>query len=113
VFNPYDKAHELVRAIQKSDIYHDYIKAKHLVEEKPKYKEKILNFREKQMKLNYAQVFGEEVAEETIKEISLEYAKLNQVEEIARFMNAESQFIQMFNDIQKIIHDSLQVDFEQ
>jgi len=113
VFNPYDKAHELVRAIQESDIYHDYIKAKHLVEEKPEYKEKILNFREKQMKLNHAQVFGEEVAEETIKEISLEYAKLNQVEEIARFMNAESQFIQMFNDIQKIIHDSLQVDFEQ
>ena len=59
------------------------------------------------MEVNRAQISGEEIDGEKIKELSLEFAKLNQNKDIAAFFNAEAEFINMFNDIQKIIRQSL------
>ncbi len=108
--NPYDRAHELARAIRDSDIFRGYIAAKNEVEEKADYKEKIFKLREKQMEINRAQVFGEEPAPALMQELTLEFAKLNQQKEIASFFEAEARFIQMFNDIQEIIQSSIKND---
>ena len=108
--NPYDKAHELARAIKESDIFRNYMKAKEQIDKKPEYKEKILQIREKQMEINRAQVLGEELAAGLIQNLTLEFAKLNQYREIASFFEAEARFIQMFNDVQEIIQKSVQED---
>lgn len=108
--NPYDKAHELARAITRCDIYQQYLEAKRKVEKDPKNKEAIVNMRNKQMELNRAQILGEDLSQETVNQLTLEFAKLNQNEEIAAFFKAESSFIQMFNDVQEIIQKELEKD---
>ena len=108
--NPYDKAHELARAIKESDIFRSYIAAKNELEEKPEYKEKIYKLREKQIEINRAQVLGEEPAPQLMQELTLEFAKLNQKKEIASFFEAEGKFMQMFNDVQEIIQKSIKDD---
>ncbi|MGI6453405.1 MAG: YlbF family regulator [Syntrophomonadaceae bacterium] len=109
IANPYDKAHELARSIINSSIYANYIQAKERVEKQPEYREKIFNFREKQMRVNRAELLGEELPETLVHELSVEFAKLNRTKEIADFFQAEQSFIRMFSDIQEILHKSLQV----
>lgn len=110
IINPYDKAHELARAIKDSEIFRSYIEAKGQIEKNPEYKERILQIREKQMEINRAQVLGEEPAAGLIQNLTLEFAKLNQHREIASFFEAEARFIQMFDDVQEIIQKSMQDD---
>jgi cell fate (sporulation/competence/biofilm development) regulator YlbF (YheA/YmcA/DUF963 family) len=110
--NPYDKAHELTRAITDSEVYKKYVAAKIEVERNPEYKEKILAIRNRQMEINRAQIMGEEASNDTILELSQQFAKANQIKEIADFFNAESSFIQMFGDIQEIIQKGIGKGFE-
>ncbi len=105
--NPYDKARELADAIKDSEIFRNYMEAKYQIEKKPEYKEKILQLREKQAEINRARVLGEEPAPALMQSLTLEFAKLNQHREIASFLEAEVGFIQMFNDVQEIIQNSM------
>jgi len=105
--NPYDKAHELARVITTSDVYLDYVAAKEEIEKNPEYKEKIYNIRSRQMELNKLQLLGEELPKDSVNEITLEFDKLNQINEIAEFFNAEGRFIQLFNDLQEIIQKAV------
>lgn len=109
--NPYDKAHELARAITGCEVYQQYLEAKQKVESNPEDKEAILSIRNKQMELNRAQILGEKLPQETVNQLSLEFARLNQKEAIAAFFQAESDFIRMFNDVQEIIQKTLEKDF--
>jgi len=108
--NPYDRAHELARAIKDSDIFRSYIAARDKIAEKPEYKDKVFKLREKQIEINRAQVLGEEPAPQLMQELTLEFAKLNQHQEVASFFEAEARFIQMFNDVQEIIQKSIKDD---
>jgi cell fate (sporulation/competence/biofilm development) regulator YlbF (YheA/YmcA/DUF963 family) len=109
--NPYDKAHELARAIKESDTFRRYIEAKYQVEQIPEYKEQIYQLREKQMEINRAQVLGQDPAPALIQGLTLEFAQLSQKKEIADFFAAEARFIEMFNDVQEIIQKSIKEDF--
>ena len=109
--NPYDKAHELARAITGSEVYKRYVAAKSAVEKIPEYQEKILEIRNQQMVFNRAQMLGEEVDSDSVLELSQMFAKANQIKEIAEFFNAEGAFIQMFNDIMEIIQNAVQGGF--
>lgn len=106
--NPYDKAHELARAITESEQYKNYVKAKEIIENTPANKEKLLDFRNRQMEVNEKQMWGEEIAQEVVLNLAQDFAKLNEVEEIANFFNAEANFINLFNDIQQIIQKKLE-----
>lgn len=105
---PYDKAHELARAITESEIYQDFLNAMKLIEQNPTNKEKLISFRSKQVEINRMQMMGENVSEEKAKEVSQEYAKLSQDADLGKFLQAEGQFIQMFNDIQEIIQGTIE-----
>lgn len=105
--NPYDNAHELSRSILKSEEFKNYLQAKNDLDQKPDSRDKVLEFRNRQMVVNRAQITGEEIDGEQIRELSLEFAKLNQDKDIAAFFNAEAEFIKMFNDIQQIIRQSI------
>lgn len=106
--NPYDKAHELASSIVAHDIYQNYLQAKNLVEAVPELKQQIMSLRGLQMEVNKAQVLGEEVSDDMIKEITLEFARLNQYPEAASFFQAESAFIRLFNDLQEIIQKTIE-----
>lgn len=110
--NPYDKAHELARAITASEIYRNYIAAKDEVKKNPEVQARILKLREMQMEVNRAQIIGEKATPEKVQEVTVEFARLSQIKAAAQFLNAEGAFIQMFTDIQGIIQQSIEKDFQ-
>lgn len=105
--NPYDKAHELARAIMESEPYKAYVEAKQIIENNPDYKSQILIFRNKQMRLNEKQMRGEDLSEDEIAQITSDYQELNQIKELVDFFNAEMSFVTLFNDIQQIIQQKI------
>lgn len=109
--NPHDKAHELAGAIKESDAFIKYLAAKQQLEAKPELKDRIIMLRQRQMEMNRRQMLGEEIKPEEVQELSLEYAKMNQDQELAEFFRAEGVFIQMFNDIQEIIQKAIEREF--
>ncbi len=108
--NPYDKAHELARAIKGSDAYRNYVNAKGLIDNNPEAKEQILALRQRQMEINRAQIMGEDLSNEKVQEMALEFAKLNRSVEIAEFFKCEGVFIQVYNDLMEIIHKAVEMD---
>jgi len=109
--NPYDLAHELARAIKDSETYQRYLNAQKELEKNPEAKEKVIQFRALQMEVNQAQILGQNVPEEKVQQLTIEYAKLNREHPIADYLNAEGMFMQMFTDIQEIIQKHLESGF--
>ncbi|HOQ10081.1 MAG TPA: YlbF family regulator [Syntrophomonadaceae bacterium] len=105
--NPYDKAHELARSILNHEAFKNYVQAKNKLEQRPDFRDKVLEFRNRQLVINRAQFTGEKVTEEEIRQLSTDFAKLYQEKDIAAFFEAEAKFIQLFNDIQEIIRRPL------
>lgn len=111
--NSYDKAHELARAITKSEPYLNYCQAKKDVEKNPEWESKLLELRQRQAEYSRAQILGVEVPQETVQELSVEFAKANQIKEIESFFRAETAFVQMFNDLQEIINQAIERGLEE
>lgn len=110
--NPFDKAHELARSIRQSPAYERYLHAKREIDKHPDCKDKILKVRSRQMELNRAHILGEELPADSMAELSRELSALNQYAEIAEFFAAETAYINMFQYIQNIIQDALDVDLK-
>jgi cell fate (sporulation/competence/biofilm development) regulator YlbF (YheA/YmcA/DUF963 family) len=109
--NPYDKAHELARAMRDSESYQRYVAAQKSLDQNIAAKERILQFRGLQMEVNQAHILGHALADDKVTQVTLEYAKLNQDKLIAEFFKAEGKFIEMFTDIQQIIQKSIECNF--
>jgi len=109
--NPYDLAHELARSITDNETYQRYIKAQMELDQNPEAKEKVRQFRALQMEVNQAQILGQNLPDDKVQQVTLEYAKLNREKSIADFFTAEGMFMQMFTDIQQIIQKSLESGF--
>jgi cell fate (sporulation/competence/biofilm development) regulator YlbF (YheA/YmcA/DUF963 family) len=110
--NPYDKAHELARSITCCEVYNNYVSAKKALDENSELKDKVLKLREIQMELNKAEMLGQKLPTEKVREVTLEFARLNQENVIQKFFTAEGAFIQMFTDIQEIIQKAIEQGFE-
>lgn len=109
--NPYDKAHELARAIKDSEAYQRYALAQQQLSHDTAAMERVRTFRSLQMEVNRAQILGQELPRDKASQVAVEYAKLNQDDNIAEFLNAEGMFMQMFTDIQQIIQKSIESGF--
>lgn len=110
--NPYDKAHELAKAITNSEQYLNYVNVKGLIEGNEELTGKLLQLRNLQMRLNVAEELDEEARQELINQINGEFTTLNQIEEVREFFQAENQFVLMFNDIQQIIQKKIEEGFK-
>ena len=109
--NPYDKAHELVRAIKADERYQRLAAAQRLLNADPEAKKRLGLFRNMQMEVNQAEMLGQPVAEEQVQQVALEYAKLSRNKLIGQVFDAEAGFIQLFSDVQQIIQKGLESDF--
>jgi len=106
--NPYDKAHELARAIKNSETYQHYLGAKKQLQQYPEMEEKMGHFRSLQMEINQAHILNQEIPNDKVAQAALQYAELNRNKIIAEFLNAEGLFVQMFTDIQQIIQKNIE-----
>jgi len=109
--NPYNKAHELVRALIQNETYQRYVTAQKNLAQNPEAKEKVRQFRSLQMEVNQAEILGQPVDDGKVQQITLDYAKLNRDKSIAELFQAEGMFIQMFTDIQQIIQKGIESGF--
>ena len=105
--NPYDKVHELVRAIKESEEVKEYLVIKEEVYKDEKNKEMIKDFREKQMEVQSLLMQGQEAEVEKMEKLQNLYQILASNVKVKEFFDKEVRFDVMLSDIYKIIGEAL------
>ena len=105
--NPYDKVHELVRAMKESDEAKEYIAIKEEIYKDEKSKELIKEFREKQMEIQSLLMQGKEAEAEKMEKLQNLYQILASHGRIKEFFDKEVKVDVMLSDIYKIISEGL------
>ena len=105
--NPYDKVHELVRAIKESDEVKSYMQIKDELYADDKNKEMIKNFRDIQTEVQSLLMQGKEADSEKMEKLQNLYQILVTNPKIKEFFDKEVQFDVMLSDIYKIIGEGL------
>lgn len=105
--NPYDKVHELVRAIKESQEVKEYLQIKEEVYKDEKNKEMIKDFREKQMEVQSLLMQGQQAENEKMEKLQNLYQILASNVKVKEFFDKEVRFDVMLSDIYKIIGEAL------
>lgn len=105
--NPYDKVHELVRAIKESEEVKQYMKIKEELYQDDKNKEMIKNFRDMQAEVQSLLMQGQEADNEKMEKLQNLYQILVSNPSVKEFFDKEVQFDVMLSDIYKIIGEGL------
>ena len=105
--NPYDKVHELVRAIKESNEVKAYLALKEELFKDNKNKEMIKDFREKQVEVQTLLMQGKEADAEKMEKLQSLYQILASNPKIKDFFDKEVQFDVMLSDVYKIIGEAL------
>lgn len=105
--NPYDKVHELVRAIKESNEVKSYLELKEELYSDVKNKEMIKDFREKQVEVQTLLMQGKEADNDKMEKLQNLYQILASNPKIKDFFDKEVQFDVMLSDIYKIIGEGL------
>lgn len=105
--NPYDKVHELVRAIKESEQVKEYLALKEELYKNDKSKEMIKDFREKQTEVQSLLMQGKEADSEKMEKLQALYQILASDVKVKEFFDKEVQFDVMLSDIYKIIGEAL------
>lgn len=105
--NPYDKVHELVKAIKESNEVKEYLTLKEELFKDEKNKEMIKEFRDKQVEVQSLLMQGKEAEKEKIEKLQSLYTILASNVRIKEFFDKEVAFDVMLSDIYKIIGEAL------
>ncbi|MCR5481530.1 MAG: YlbF family regulator [Clostridia bacterium] len=105
--NVYDQAHMLVRAIKECEEYKQYQAAKEKAFENEYVSKMISDIQEKQIPLQAAQMMGQEIDPEAMKEVQALYAAVMTDPLAAQYMQCEVRFSLMMNDVYKILAETL------
>lgn len=107
--NVYDYAYGLVRALKESSEYKRFLSAKSKVESDEKARQMLLDFEQKRLAVQQAQLLGQELPDKE-EELERIYEVISLHPKISEYLQAEYQFVRMMSDIQKIIGEAF-VDF--
>ncbi|MDO5689171.1 MAG: YlbF family regulator [Tissierellia bacterium] len=108
--NIYDLAHDLARGIKDSPEFQEYKKYNGLVMANEENKKMVEDFREKIMKFQIENYGKEEPNPEELERIQQLQNVLMMNSEISQFLQAELKFSQMYEDINKILLESINLD---
>jgi cell fate (sporulation/competence/biofilm development) regulator YlbF (YheA/YmcA/DUF963 family) len=106
--NPYDKAHELARAIRSHDSFQALLKAKARVDQDPQAKNIVEDFRKRQWEFEAKRLMGQEISEAEQQQLAKMQEALTLVPAAREYLQAEYQFSVLFGDIQKILAEAVQ-----
>lgn len=104
--NPYDKAHELARALQASQEYRALLAAKGAVEADAGAKKMVQDFLRRKMELEYEALAGKEDAAK-LEGLQRMYELLAMNGKAREFLEAYARFQRTMADISKIIGESV------
>lgn len=110
MINVYDKARELSNALKDSEEFKEYKRLNSVILDNPKKKEMVDDFRKKAMDFQMKNMGKEEEDKEGLEKLENLQNILFQDEDIRNFLQAEVKFSILFQDINKIIIESVQLD---
>ena len=105
--NFYDKVHELVRDLKKTNEYKKYMELKAKVKEDTVLSEKVKMFKDKQMAYQKEYLAGKEMDDAAKQEMQQLYSLIIQSPIAADFFQAEIVLDVMLADMQKIIGEGI------
>ena len=106
--NPYDKAHDLARAIRESGPFAQMKSAKDKLENDESAKKMLLDFQRKQLAMERKRLLGEDISETEQNGLSKLYDIVQMHELVRDYLSAEMQMGILYQDIQQIIGDVIQ-----
>ncbi len=106
--NIYDKAYEFAAALVKEESYINFKQLSNKINNSPAKFEKIKAYQLKQMELFGRSEAGEELPQEEIEALNVDYAELLEDEDIKQLFEVERQFSVILNDVYKIINEPIQ-----
>lgn len=110
--NVYDQAHKLARALRDSEEYRAYRATQEKVKDDESNRNLIKQYREKQMELHAKQLQGETLTDDDHQAINRLREILELKSDVREFLQAEARLFQMMSDIQGILSDAVDLDFE-
>jgi cell fate (sporulation/competence/biofilm development) regulator YlbF (YheA/YmcA/DUF963 family) len=105
--NPYDKAHELARALKNSKEYQQLLQLKSRIDSDLSAKKMLDDFRRLQWELETRRLMGEEITKEDRMQMTRLQEALSLHEEARQYLEAEYRFGLIYSDILKIIGDAV------
>lgn len=105
--NPYDKAHELARALRTSQEFQSLHDKKRRVDEDPAAKKMLDDFRHRQWELETRRIMGETVSEEDMSQMVKMHEAIQMHAVVREYLEAEYRFGVIYSDIHKILGDAV------
>jgi cell fate (sporulation/competence/biofilm development) regulator YlbF (YheA/YmcA/DUF963 family) len=105
--NPYDKAHELARAIRDSQEFRALAELKKRVDADPEAKKMLDDFRRRQWEMETRRIMGETIAEEDQEQMRRLQEAVSLHNAVREYLEAEYRFGVLYSDMQKIIGDAV------
>lgn len=104
--NPYDKAHELARAIRQSEEFRQLIESWDGIREEDR---SVLNrYRELQMEYQVQVSQGKEVPHDSIRKLEALMKKIKERKDLSRVLEAEARIGTLMGDINRIVTEPLE-----
>ena len=110
--NIYDSAHQLARNIKNSNEYKEFKKYMNELK-KDKHASKILEeLRNAQLDLQRSQVLGGKIDQNKVNKLEEIYKMASLNPKISNYLQSELKFMQIMEDINKIIANAVEVDYK-
>ncbi|KEO82083.1 YlbF family regulator [Tumebacillus flagellatus] len=105
--NPYDKAHELARAIRESEEFRVLAERKKKVDSDPQAKKVLDDFRRRQWEMETRRIMGEEITEDDLRSMQKLQEVIQLHDAVREYLEVEYRFSVMYSDIHKILGESV------
>lgn len=105
--NPYDKAHELARALRESHEYQTLLDRKRTVDADPAAKKMLDDFRRHQWELETRRIMGEGVTDDELQQINQMQEAIHMHALLREYVEAEYRFGVIYSDVHKILGDAV------
>ena len=106
--NVYDHAYELAKALQESLEAQQVKEARAAADAEPDAKRMLLEFQQRQMEMQQKMMGGEEPSPQELDTLSKQYEVLSLNPLIQRYFEAEKRLAVVYEDINRIVGNSLQ-----
>lgn len=106
--NPYDRAHELARALRESESFQAMKAAKEKLEPDEQARRMLDDFHLKQLEFEHRRLLGQEPSYDEQESLRKLYEILQLHDGVRSYLMAEYQLGTVFQDVQKILGDVLQ-----
>ncbi len=105
--NPYDKAHELARAVRQADAFERAKNARTRIEQDASTLRMVQDFRNRQWELEAKQMMGQQLTVEEQESFSKLASVIELNQDVREYLQAEYQLSVLVADVQRILADTV------